>query len=195
VNAAYEYAGQSYKGKNTYTPAHGDLVTCVGCHMRGNGDHTFEVQVSDCATCHTGITDFDDLGLPFGGANVDWDGNGTAEGFTKEIDGMAANLLAAIEDYALNTLPSPAPIIYYPTYPFYFNDSNGDGQADPNEAIFPNQYQAFDVTLLRAAYNYHSARYAGGGMHNYQYVLQMLYDSLDMLDNGALDASAPGSRP
>ena len=59
VQGGYEYAGNSYRGKNAFV-AHTlsgrpDLTTCTGCHLRGDEvNHGFAVDMSDCADCHVG---------------------------------------------------------------------------------------------------------------------------------------------
>jgi len=198
--AAFQYSGQSYEGPNTF-PGHPDennQDTCVGCHLRSLDDHTFKPALADCSECHTGIADFDDINLLSG--NVDYDGDGVASSFQDEIDGMLAGLLSEIQLYATTVLGLP--IIYSPNaYPYFFNDNNpANGVADPVEISFLNRYQTFDDSLLAAGYNYHSGRDPCGDLHNYRYVIQSLYDSIDDLDNGALDgsvqfAAGPAIRP
>lgn len=202
VTAAYEYSMPSgsgvYNGQNAYAMEHVnlDLVDCVGCHMRGEADHEFVPAVSDCIVCHQGITDFEQLGLAFGAANVDYDGDGMGESFQLEIDGMGEELYAAIQDYARNGLPQSSPVIYVPTsYPYWFKDSDDDGLLSAGEDSFANRYRDFDRKLLRAAFNYHAAQDPAGDIHNYKYVLQTLYDAVDDLDDGLLNASPTGTRP
>ena len=196
VQAGYEYDGRTYMGQNTF-PSHGaGLKDCTGCHLRGEElTHKFKPLIEDCNTCHTNVTtSFDQLGQPFGNANTDYDGDGTGESFQGEIDGMLAILYAQIQDYAANTLS--APIIYSAgDYPYWFNDTNSNGLVDEGEASFPNAYGDFDAALLPAAYNYHAGQDPCGDIHNYQYVLQTLYDSTDALDNGKLDDSLTATRP
>ena len=83
---------------------------CVGCHMSATtdtgtvsrdhvGGHSWAMEYNDgvnvvdnvtgCATCHTGITSFDDIVASF-----DYDVDGTTEPFQVEVEG----LLAKIED-------------------------------------------------------------------------------------------------
>jgi len=200
VNAAYELPGQTYAGKNSFAAHGGGLSNCLECHGRGIADHTFEVEVSECSLCHTGITDFEELGLPFGATNVDYDGDAVGESFQDEIDGMAATLLDAIYAYADGTgaisLPQASPVVYSGSgYPYWFQDLDADGVADPEEVNFGNRYRDFDIVLLRSAFNYHSAQDPCGDIHNYKYVLQSLYDAADFLDDATINGSAPGTRP
>jgi hypothetical protein len=58
-------------------------------------------------------------------------------------------------------------------------DTNGNGQADPDEANFGNRYNAWTPRLLKAAYNYQFAQKDPGAyVHNGKYILQVLYDSI-----------------
>jgi len=194
--AGYEYAGMTYVGKNTYPGHVGERDSCLDCHMRGAEDHSFLPQVQDCTACHLGITEFEDLGLPNGMPNVDYDGDMIGESFNAEIEGVRATLYAAIQDYAMNTLVPASPIVYGPgSYPYWFKDTNANGILDPAEATSSNGYKDFDLEMLRAAFNYHSGQDPCGDMHNYKYVLQTLYDSADMLDDLMLNGSALGTRP
>lgn len=195
VTAGYEYAGQTYVGEMTFPSHPATLDTCIECHLQeGTFNHAFEPDLVRCTACHTGATTFEEIGLPFGAADVDYDGNGVGESFQLEIDGLKATLLTEIQAYARVTLS--APIVYQAgAYPYFFNDTNDNGVVDPGEAIFPNRYRAFDDMLLQAAYNYHSAQDPCGDIHNYKYVIQTIYDSADVLNNGAFDGSVPGIRP
>ena len=198
VTAAFEYPAHTYKTMNQFTGHNpvDDIADCIGCHMRGETDHNFVPQIDDCIGCHQGITDFTQLGLPFGNVNTDYDGDMTPESFQGEIDGMAANLYLAIQAYAVNDLPQPSPVVYSGhAYPYWFKDSNGDGLVTPGEDTYGNRYNDFDLTMLKAAFNYHSAQDPASDIHNYQYVLQTLYDSLDDLDDGVFNNSPLGIRP
>jgi len=199
VTAGFEYAGTpGYKGQNSYNAAHGSLDSCLECHMRGTEtDHTWQPQIADCSGCHQGITSFEELGLPFGNPNDDYDGDGVGESFQLEIDGMAEILYAEIQAYAntgIGGTAYTAPIVYFPSsYPYWFHDTNANGLPDPGEDDYGNRYQDFDLDMLRAAFNYHSAQDPCNDMHNFQYALQTIYDALDWLDDGAINASPVGT--
>lgn len=190
VTAAYEYPGKTYRGQNTFASHVPGKKTCVGCHMRNSADHTFRPAVADCSICHPGTATFDDLGLPFGAANTDYDGDGTGESFQLEIDGLEARLLTEIMGYADNGIGTK--IVYAPgSYPYFFNDTNGNGVVDPGEDTFSNRYTSFDNTLLPAAFNYHSGLDPCGAIHNHKYVIQTLRDSIE----GLTGSAPPGVRP
>ncbi|MFQ5576626.1 MAG: hypothetical protein ACE5G8_06510 [Anaerolineae bacterium] len=73
------------------------------------------------------------------------------------------------------------PIVYEAhSYPYFFADTNGNGEADADEANYGNRYATWTPRLLQAAYNYqYVAKDPGGFAHNAKYILQILYDSLN----------------
>ncbi len=200
VTAGYEYAGLTYRGQTPFTSHPADAKTCIGCHMgaRTDGPHTWTVNTTasglSCSTCH-GVTDPDDFRNP--GDAVDYDGDSSVEGYTKEIAGMEAILLAQIQAYAKNRLNGGAnasPIVYSASaYPYFFMDTNADDVPDPGELTFANRYRDFDDLLLEAAYNYHSALDPCSGIHNGKYVMQTIYDSIDSMDDGIINDSPNAS--
>ncbi len=82
-----------------------------------------------------------------------------------------------MQDYATGVTGTP--IVYEPhTYPYFFSDTDGNGEADEGEAVYDNRYAAWTPRLLRAAYNYQYTRKDPGAFaHNPKYILQFLYDS------------------
>ena len=96
-----------------------------------------------------------------------------------EIETMQEVLYAALQDYAASTAGTP--VIYDShSYPYFFIDTDGNGEVDEGEGIYPNRYNAWTPSLLRAAYNYqYSVKDPGAFTHNPQYVMQVLIDSID----------------
>jgi hypothetical protein len=92
---------------------------------------------------------------------------------------MSDALYAAMQDYAANTVGTG--IVYDShAYPYFFMDTNGNGEADPDEANYGNQYASWTPRLLKGAYNYQYAQKDPGAFaHNAKYVLQVLYDSIE----------------
>jgi hypothetical protein len=59
-------------------------------------------------------------------------------------------------------------------------DTNANGVADPEEAVYENGFTGWTPRLLRAAYNYQwASKDPGSFAHNGEYILQALYDSLE----------------
>lgn len=171
VRGGFHYPGKTYVGRFTHVPS---ANTCVACHDA----HTTEVATDDCMRCHRGVEDIRDIRT----RHRDFDGDGNrAGGIHAEIVGLQERLYAAIQSYAAEV--AEAPVGYATgTFPYFFNDSDGDGQISPDEALFPNRYLGWTPRLLKAAYNYQVVtKDPGGYVHNPTYLLQLLYDSLQSL--------------
>lgn len=168
AHGGYEYPDQSYAGPFTHIP---DLNTCSSCHS----PHSLEVELTSCTSCHQGVESF--TAIRTSPADFDGDGNVT-EGIADPIATLHARLEEAITLYAAEIVGMP--VVYAPdSYPYFFNDNNGDGAVSEGEAAFPNRYQSWTPRLLRAAYNYQYVRQDGGAFaHNPHYALQLLYDAL-----------------
>jgi hypothetical protein len=169
AKGGYEYDGQSYDGKFQH-PAPYD--TCVGCHNQ----HSLELKIEDCATCHTGVKTVDDLKkIRMNGSVMDYNGNGDVkEGVQAEYAGLQEMLLTAIKAYAKEV--AKADIGYdAATYPYFFGDANANGKLDKDEKPFA----AWTPRLLKAAYNYQVAgKDPGAFAHNAKYIIQLMHDSI-----------------
>lgn len=177
ARGGYQYEGKLYQPRNMHAEG---LNTCTSCHNQ----HTLEVKVDQCASCHEDVETVDDLQyIRMNGSLADYDGDGdTLEGIAEEIQGVQEIALGAIQAYA--TEVSGTDIAYSPeSYPYFFVDGNGNGEVDEDEAIRDNAYRAFTPALLEAAYNYQvSIKDPGAFAHNPKYVLELLYDSIDSLN-------------
>ncbi len=190
VTAGYEQPGMTYAGQNTFS-GHEQIKrqNCIQCHLNTTNqetggvkkDHDFFPNIEDCSGCHGAadgfaLEDFNDLGKPFGYANIDYDGDGNAESFRHEVDGMQATLVVQMNAYAkANDLPA---IMYTPgVYPYWATAScyQSDFGCVPTPV---GSYSFADRQLLGAAFNYHLAQDPGAGIHNHKYVVQVMYDSI-----------------
>ena len=169
AKGAYEYAGQTYLGRNKHVDA---MSTCVNCH----DTHSLEVKVVACGGCHQGVKTVEDLKTIRGpNTTADYDGNGDAkEGLGVEISHMTDTLYTAIQAYAKDKAGTP--ILYDASaYPYFFADVNGNGQLDKDEKA----YASWTPRLLRAAYNLQWINKDPGVFaHNGKYIIQVLYDTL-----------------
>jgi len=171
VKGGYQYEGKSYVRRFRHVSG---VDTCVSCHDA----HSLEVKTETCATCHIGKEQLIDIRM----SAMDFDGDGNrGEGVAFEIETLHTALNTAIMQYSKEI--SEAPVVYVAgRYPYFFNDLNDNQQADDAEAKYPNRYQSWTPRLLRAAYNYQFvALDPGAYAHNPEYVLQLLYDSLNDL--------------
>lgn len=169
--AGFHYPGRSYAGLFRHVRG---ADTCTACH----DPHTTQVATDGCTSCHRGVKDLRDIRMQH--ADFDGDGN-NAGGIHAEITGLLAKLYTAIQSYAAEV--AGMPIGYGKgTFPYFFNDTDGDGTISAAEGVFPNRYASWTPRLLRAAYNYQVVtKDPGGYAHNPTYLLQLLHDSLGSL--------------
>ena len=175
IKGGYEYDGNTYDARFAHVTGYN---ACITCH----NPHSLQVDLYRCNTCHTGITDPKDI--RYYGSFVDYDGDGDMEeGIYYEIEDLEAKLYTAIKQYALNTLRMP--IVYDShTYPYFFNDTNGNGAPDSEEANYGNRYRSFTPRLLKAAYNFQvSKKDPNSFAHGGKYIIQLLYDSIQNLNS------------
>jgi hypothetical protein len=169
VKGAYQYEGKEYLGRFAHVEPYSNCTQCHSTHM-------LEVKAEECGTCHPDIEDLADIRI----SADDFDGDGdAAEGIAGEIATMAEALYPAMQDYAANTVGTG--IVYDShAYPYFFTDTNANGEPDPDEANYGNRYATWTPRLLKAAYNYQYAQKDPGAFaHNAKYVIQVLYDSLE----------------
>lgn len=180
AKGGYQYEGKSYDGNFAHVE---EFDTCIECH----DSHTLQVKVEACQGCHEGVASVEDLrNIRMAGSLVDYDADGdTEEGIAAEVAGMQEILYEAIQTYAIEI--SKAPIVYdSATHPYFFLDTNKNGQPDPDEANGDNRYNAWTARLAKAAYNYQvSLKDPGAYAHGGKYIIQLLYDSAEDL-NAAL---------
>lgn len=171
----YEYSGIEYQGRFNHLK---NLNECVECH----DPHALEVRVETCVRCHQTVTDVKSL-RDIRWSKPDFDGDGNMdEGISGEISTMHTQLLATMQAYAKKITK---PIAYDPhAYPYFFVDTNANGKADKEEAVYKNQYKAWTPRLLKASYNYQFvAKDSGAYSHNPRYVMQLLFDSISDLSS------------
>lgn len=183
VRGGYQYEGQVYDWRFRHVP---QFDTCIECH----DPHSLEVKIDECSSCHSGVASADDLRdiRMISSFGVDYDGDGDlSEGIYYEIDGLRTKLYSHIQAYAVSQ--GFAGICYDSNaYPYWFQDTNGDGSCGEDEANYGNQYAEWTPRLLRGAYNYQvSLKDPGAFAHNAKYIIQLLYDSIMDL-NMALSA-------
>ena len=171
----YQYEGQTYDVRFRHA---GGLETCLDCHDQ----HTLEVRVDQCVTCHAGVTvaeDAQDIRM-MASLTTDYDGDGDlTEGIPGEIETLAETVMTAIQAYTGDV--GIDGICYDShTYPYWFIDTDASGGVcDGTEADYANQYASWTARLLKAAYNYQVAQKDPGAYaHNGKYLIQLLHDSI-----------------
>ena len=163
----YEYEGKTYAGQNAHVAG---FSTCVDCH----DVHGLNVKTQTCQGCHQ-TDNPDTIRLTL---TEDYDGDGATEGIAGEVETLIEKLYESIKDYSVK---QGNPLVYDShTYPYYFNDTNANGEVDSDEASYANGYKSWTPRLLRAAYNYQYAmKDPGAFAHNPTYILQVLFDSIE----------------
>jgi hypothetical protein len=174
AKGAYEYDGKEYLGYFEHANA---ADQCKECH----GAHSLEVDWEACADCHDDI----DIQIAEDLRKIryyvdDWDGDGdTSEGIAGEIDTLRETLYAGLQAYAADTVGT-ALAYTNASNPYFFIDTNGNGEVDADEAVSDNRYNTWTPRLLRAAYNYqYATKDPGAFAHNGQYIVQVLEDSIE----------------
>lgn len=201
VRGGFQFKGKTYAGKKLYPNHMGLYDTCVECHMGINSPHepyditgelhnVHKPNPEDCVYCHgqdvsqpnpgSDPAKFKFSGIrPASTPDLDGDGN-KAESLESEIKGLEEDLYAEILAFGFKI---GAPIVYSPdSYPYVFNDLNGNGKVDEEEADRSNGYSFTNAGLLKAVYNLHvSIKEPHGFIHNSRYIGQILVDSIEHL--------------
>lgn len=202
----YEYANRTYDG--AWTHLGGDA--CVSCHNPIMNNHSFlpadTFDNGGCGPCHNNVTDVKDIRGSMRTADYDGDGDST-ETLAAELglleDGevvtdCAANPMPAqcgLSDRLLLALQAAATAsgtsICYNAhrYPYWFVDDNANGVCDASEGT---SYSAFTARTLKGAYNYqYSQKEEGAWAHNFDYMGQVIYDTIEDLGGNVTGLTRP----
>ncbi|MEN8098522.1 MAG: polyheme membrane-associated cytochrome C, partial [Chloroflexota bacterium] len=167
----YQFEGREYAAKNEHVMG---FATCTECHDA----HLLQLNQARCYGCHPVVEDGEMTDIRMSVEDLDGDGD-SDEGVAGEISTYVDLLYQAMQEYAALTIGTG--IIYDShAYPYFFTDLDDDGEIDADEANYANQYATWSPNLLAAAYNYQFAvKDPGAYAHNPNYVIQLLYDSLE----------------
>ena len=113
---------------------------------------------------------------------LDYDGDGnTAESLAAELDGLGDQAAGGHE----HGCPAPTGLCYAETtYPYFFKDADGDRKptCSTADAAPAGRFTAWTAALMKAAHNYQLVhKDPGSWAHNFDYVAQLLYDSIEDL--------------
>ena len=167
----YEYEGKSYSGQYGHVL---DFDTCIECHDQ----HSLQIDPEKCSACHLGLetaADFRQIRV----TNIDYDGDGDiSEGLASEIATLEEKLRLSLDVYTASEGLDELVVTRS------FVNGNGDS------------YSTWTPRLLRAAFNYQfSALGSGGYVHNPQYIIQLLYDSIEDMGGSLSGLNRPEPAP
>ena len=188
----YQYAGKQYKPRFKHAANARNCTQCHDEHSLGiNKDYGPKADL--CASCHSEVTGYKDY-RHVTMDKIDYDGNGKAEGIYFEIRGLQEVLHRAVNSYSKELIG--VAMGWADSFPYFFIDTDADGTIQSEEASFPNAYRSFTPRLMRAAFNYQfSKKDPGNYVHNGQYVIQLLHDSIADLSEFAGIAMEELKRP
>jgi hypothetical protein len=96
----------------------------------------------------------------------------------------------AIKTYSQEVIE--APTLYANNFPYWFNDTNGNGAAEDDEISSGNQFASWSPRLLKSAYNYHLVgQDPGGYTHNSRYLIQLMIDGIEDLGGDVNQLARP----
>lgn len=181
----YEYDTKSYASSWT---GHVGGDRCTDCHSPVESGHTFKVTEAfdTCAACHIAAEGPEDI-KGSARSGIDYDGDGSSdETLQEEHAGMAAALLTAMQGTAALCYDSH-------TYPYWFADTNENGVCDGSgEANYGNQFRGWTPALSKAAFNYQLwSKEPGAYAHNFDYMGQLLFDSVEDLGGDTSGMTRP----
>ena len=178
----YEYPSTDYAG----FLQHDNRTQCTGCHDPVQSDHTFrisDVWETTCTVCHSDDDAADQVRLVH---LEDYDGDGNANELLRaELQGLADQLLSAIVGSATS------PLCYSPTRYPYFLGQMGDAGGDCTPEA-SGGFNNWTPELVRAAYNFQlHAKEPGAYAHNFDYMAQLLHDSIEDLGSDVTGLTRP----
>jgi len=153
AKVGYEFDGKAYAGRFAHIPG---MDTCTACHDAHGG----QLREERCVACHK---------------------DGKPQARADAIKGQMKELYAGIQQYARNVGGSSI-AFSAAAFPYWYNDTNGNGVVDADELNPRNGYKAYTPRLSQAVYNYTFVlRDPGAGYHNPRYAQQLLHDTLESL--------------
>jgi hypothetical protein len=181
----------TYSGKWAHNG--GASAQCKYCHVQGktpiemmtagtaDTSHTFKARFSSNCLCHSEVLDSDieTFGIQVF-RTIDYDGV-PRNTLKAEVDSFAVALLAQINTFRLAANLTE----------IVFTDGSFRQASGSTSTVTWGR----DPNLVRAAFNYnYYQKEPGAWAHNTRFIMQVLYDSIDILDGGGLDNSPTTNR-
>ena len=183
-SVGYEFSNRDYSNKwhfkhdrigiNHFTAYGYDTGSdgpCAGCHMSSPNRHTFSPLAKDAGGAVTAITSPSCPGCHTGPAYLD----------APRMNSRKAKFATVL--LALQKVLETRGIYYADTAPYFFRSA---GNTDPANAVT----DWGNADTMGAAFNFSLLQHEPGAYtHNMIYAKRLIYDSIDLLDNGLLDDS------
>jgi predicted CXXCH cytochrome family protein len=186
AHLGYEYDGKTYAGPLT----HPGGTQCTSCHDPVASNHTFRITdawEARCRTCHADANG-DPTALRIRHLS-DYDGDGNVrESLADEISGLGTRLLVAMQARGGSLCYGPG------VYPYFFKDADQDHKpiCSAAEAVSANAFSAWTADLVKAAHNFQISRTEPGAWaHNFDYMAQLLIDSIAALGGDVTTLTRP----
>jgi predicted CXXCH cytochrome family protein len=177
AKVGYEFDTHTYSGEWN---DHLGGSKCTSCHDPVASRHSFlvaEAWDDRCSVCHSDEIDLQHIRVTH---NQDYDNDGDInETLAEELGTLSERLLDAM--HAFSALGG-TPLCYDEhAYPYFFRDTDGSGGlCNGGEASGSNRFTGWNPQLIRAAHNYQlSVKEPGAWAHNFDYVAQLLIDSIE----------------
>jgi predicted CXXCH cytochrome family protein len=176
ARVGYEYDGKPYAGPLKHMGG----VQCTSCHDPVSSQHTFRIDdawEARCRNCHADANGKpDNIRLTH---LLDYDGDGnTTEPLAAELGGLGDRLLTAMAAAAGGLCYAES------TYPYFFKDVDRDGKpaCSATDAVAANAFGPWTPKLMKAAHNFQlTHKDPGAWAHNFDYAVELLYDSIQDL--------------
>jgi hypothetical protein len=197
TKVGFEYPAKTYAGQKLHP--FGSKASCVGCHDPRASGHTFEIAEVAGTTCQAsgchGTANYHAYKSVSHDGSLSFDGHSPSETLGEQVTHISDRLLAAIQAYAAappaDAIPPP-PAVFVPTpicynshaNPYWFKDNGAGGGVAGNGVCEPGETSSytFNPTLLKAAFNYQwSQKEPGAWAHNFDYIVQLMFDSIENL--------------
>jgi hypothetical protein len=173
MTIGYEYSGRNYHSSShgrvgtSAAPGTGSSGPCAACHMKGSEGHTLHAVTRDGTGAITGIpTYWETCSI----CHLD------EQALIEEMEALEAGFHASLE--VLESELGNNDFTYLGRHP-YFSNTIWNSPAYPE-----------GKNNLGAAFNFAMLHHEPGAyVHNKAYTKQLLYDSIDWMDNFAIDNS------
>jgi len=183
AQVGYQYDTKVYAKRWIHTGG----SDCIDCHNPPKTDHTFQPNdnIATCKMCHgSSLTDVANIRMPKHAADYDGDGS-TTEPLGDEIGGLRDRLLAQ-----MGTI---TPLCYSAdAYPYFFAATTSTGALCGAAEITAAKAPAWTPALVKAAHNYQiSVKEPGAWAHNFDYMAELLIDSIADLGGSTTGLTRP----